>query len=50
MGCEAEQGWWCFWGCSGNAAVESFFGLAQKSVLNRRIWASRNGIRLALVT
>ena len=33
-----------------NAAMESFFSLLQKNVLNRRNWATRNELRLAIVT
>lgn len=33
-----------------NAAMESFFGLLQKNVLNRRAWATRGELRLAIVT
>lgn len=33
-----------------NAAMESFFSLLQKNVLNRRTWASRSELRLAIVT
>jgi transposase InsO family protein len=33
-----------------NAAMESFFALVQKNVLNRRRWATRNELRIALVT
>ena len=33
-----------------NAAMESFFALLQKNVLNRRTWATRNDLRIAIVT
>jgi putative transposase len=33
-----------------NAAMESFFALLQKNVLNRRSWATRQGLRIAIVT
>lgn len=33
-----------------NAAMESFFSLLQKNVLNRRSWATRDELRLAIVT
>ena len=33
-----------------NAAMESFFALLQKNVLNRRPWATREELRLAIVT
>lgn len=33
-----------------NAAMESFFSLLQKNVLNRRAWATRGELRLAIVT
>ena len=33
-----------------NAAVESFFALLQKNVLNRRRWATREELRLAIIT
>ena len=32
-----------------NAAMESFFALLQKNVLNRRRWATRDQLRLAIV-
>ncbi len=35
--------------CADNAAMESFFALLQKNVLNRRRWASREQLRLAIV-
>jgi putative transposase len=33
-----------------NAAMESFFALLQKNVLNRRTWTTRDELRLAIVT
>ena len=33
-----------------NAAMESFFALLQKNVLNSRRWATREDLRLAIVT
>ena len=33
-----------------NAAMESFFALLQKNVLNRRSWATREDLRIAIVT
>jgi len=33
-----------------NAAMESFFSLLQKNVLNRRRWDTREDLRLAIVT
>jgi transposase InsO family protein len=33
-----------------NAAMESFFALHQKNVLNRRSWATRQQLRIAIVT
>ena len=33
-----------------NAAMESFFALLQKNVLNRRTWHTRDELRLAIVT
>ena len=33
-----------------NAAMESFFALLQKNVLNRRRWATRQDLRLAIIT
>ena len=33
-----------------NAAIESFFSLLQKNVLNRKIWTTRDELRLAIVT
>lgn len=36
--------------CGDNAAMESFFALLQKNVLDRRTWASRDELRLAIVS
>ncbi len=33
-----------------NAAMESFFSLLQKNVLNRRSWATRQELRITIVT
>jgi transposase InsO family protein len=33
-----------------NAAMESFFALLQKNVLNRQTWATRDELRIAIVT
>ncbi|MGI8663490.1 MAG: integrase core domain-containing protein, partial [Acidimicrobiales bacterium] len=33
-----------------NAAMESFFALLQKNVLNRRRWATREELSIAIVT
>lgn len=35
--------------CGDNAAMESFFSLLQKNVLDRQHWASRLELRLAIV-
>jgi putative transposase len=35
--------------CADNAAMESFFALLQKNVLNRRRWQTRDQLRLAIV-
>jgi transposase InsO family protein len=35
--------------CGDNAAMESFFALLQKNVLDRRRWATRDELRLAIV-
>ena len=35
--------------CADNAAMESFFSLLQKNVLNRRRWQTREELRLAIV-
>jgi putative transposase len=36
--------------CGDNAAMESFFALLQKNVLNRQRWATREDLRLAIIT
>lgn len=36
--------------CGDNAAMESFFSLLQKNVLNRRSWATREELRIAIIT
>jgi len=36
--------------CADNAAMESFFSLLQKNVLNRRRWRTRQQLRLAVIT
>ncbi len=36
--------------CADNAAMESFFALLQKNVLNRRRWQTREELRLAIIT
>jgi transposase InsO family protein len=36
--------------CADNAAMESFFSLLQKNVLNRKRWDAREELRLAIVT
>jgi transposase InsO family protein len=36
--------------CADNAAMESFFSLLQNNVLNRRRWATRGELRLAMVS
>lgn len=33
-----------------NAAMESFFALLQKNVLDRRRWSTREQLRLAIIT
>ena len=33
-----------------NASAESFFALLQKNVLNRQAWATRDDLRIAIVT
>jgi transposase InsO family protein len=35
--------------CADNAAMESFFSLLQKNVLNRRRWHTRDQLRLAII-
>jgi len=36
--------------CGDNAAMESFFALLQKNVLDRRTWTTREQLRIAIVT
>jgi putative transposase len=36
--------------CADNAAMESFFSLLQKNVLDRQRWATRDELRLAIIT
>ena len=36
--------------CADNAAMESFFSLLQKNVLNRQRWTTREQLRLAIIT
>ena len=36
--------------CGDNAAMESFFALLQKNVLDRRSWATREDLQIAIVT
>jgi transposase InsO family protein len=36
--------------CGDNAAMESFFALVQKNVLDRQRWATRDELRLAIIT
>ena len=36
--------------CGDNAAMESFFALLQKNVLNRQTWDTREELRLAIIT
>jgi len=36
--------------CGDNAAMESFFALLQKNVLDRQRWATRQELRLAIVS
>lgn len=35
--------------CGDNAAMESFFSLLQKNVLDRQTWGTREELRLAIV-
>jgi len=35
--------------CADNAAMESFFSLLQKNVLNQQRWRTREELRLAIV-
>ena len=36
--------------CGDNAAMESFFSLLQKNVLDRQTWTTRQELRVAIVT
>jgi transposase InsO family protein len=36
--------------CADNAAMESFFSLLQKNVLDRQRWLTRQDLRLAITT
>ncbi len=36
--------------CADNAAMESFFALLQKNVLDRQRWTAREDLRLAIIT
>jgi putative transposase len=36
--------------CGDNAAMESFFALLQKNVLDRQRWQIRDQLRLAIIT
>ena len=36
--------------CGDNAAMESFFALLQKNVLDRQHWDTRDQLRLAIIT
>ena len=36
--------------CGDNAAMESFFALLQRNVLDRQRWTTRHELRLAIVT
>lgn len=36
--------------CADNAAMESFFSLLQKNVLDRQRWLTRQELRLAITT
>jgi putative transposase len=36
--------------CGDNAAMESFFALVQENVLDRQRWATRDELRLAIIT
>ena len=42
MGCVASAG--------DNAAMESFFALVQRNVLDRQRWVTRDELRLAIIT
>lgn len=36
--------------CADNAAMESFFSLLQKNILDRQRWLTRQDLRLAITT
>lgn len=36
--------------CADNAAMASFFALLQKNILDQRKWATREQLRLAIIT
>lgn len=36
--------------CGDNAAMEPFFSLLQKNVLDRRRWTTRDELRIAIIT
>jgi putative transposase len=36
--------------CGDSAAMESFFALLQKNVLDRQRWSTREDLRLAIIT
>ena len=36
--------------CRDNAAMESFFSLLQKNILDRHSWTTREQLRIAIVT
>lgn len=36
--------------CAGNAAIQSSFSLPKKNVPDRRFWATREYLRIAIVT
>jgi len=39
----------CVGACADDVAMESFFSLLQKNVLNQHTWATRDQLRLAIV-
>jgi hypothetical protein len=45
-----RTGRWTVAACADNAAMESFFSLLQKNVLNRKRWDTREELHLAIVT
>ena len=51
LGCHSMVGSMGRVGAAGdNAAMESFFSLLQKNVLDRQVWATREELRIAIVT